>query len=260
MKKIFATLFVMLCTIAMLIAAPLTADEKQQLDITQRAQKIRMKGKLPLYFSDAEDGKPIKGAKVTFEDTVYTTDKYGFVTLPQLEDEDYTFTVAKEGYISEEIDFEVRAGFIPNYRFTLSKELKSGYLRIVLEWGDRPNDLDLHLEQEGGYHISYRDMHTSSDGHAMLDRDDICCYGPETITVNEYALNKNYFVYVVDYSNSCSSNSPVLGNSRATVKIYDDDTLKEVFFVPVGTRGNRWNVCTIKNGEVTENNTVVEIF
>ena len=38
MKKIFATLFVMLCTIAMLIAAPLTADEKQQLDITQRAQ------------------------------------------------------------------------------------------------------------------------------------------------------------------------------------------------------------------------------
>ena len=260
MKKILAAFLVTLCAVSGLFASPMTADQKQQMEIVKRGEKIYSKGNFPLYFADAEDGKPIKGAKVTFDDVVYTTDKYGFVSLPQLEDEDYTFTVEKKGYISEEIDFEVSSGFITNYRFTLSKELKSGYLRIVLEWGDRPNDLDLHLEQEGGYHISYRDMHTSSDGHAMLDRDDICCYGPETITVNEYALNKNYFVYVVDYSNSCNSNSPVLGNSRATVKIYDEDTLKEVFFVPVGTRGNRWNVCAIKNGEVTENNTVVEIF
>ena len=257
--KIAAAFIVLFCAGFICNAAPLSADKRQQLDISQNSQKIRAKGNLPLYFADAETGNPVKGVSVIMlhDGTAYETGKNGFVSIPQLEDGDYSIRTYANGYVSEEFEFSVKAGFIPNYRFVLCKKMLPQRLRIVLQWGERPADLDLHLEKEGGYHISYRNMITADDESANLDRDDTSSFGPETITINSLEKNVNYYIYVVDYTNRNNATAQGLGGSGAVIKIYDGEELINVFYVPEGKSGNRWNVCSVLNGEIFENQTVV---
>lgn len=260
MNKKFRILFLFCCFIAnvFLYASPLTDAQKHELDIVQASQHIRKKGKLPLYFADAEDVMPVAGVSVLVNGIgTFVTDKKGFVSLPALSDGEYSLSVSADGYIAEDFDFSVRAGFIPHYRFAISKVLVGSHVRIVLEWGERPADLDLHLEKEGGYHISYRNMRVSADGVAQLDRDDTNSYGPETITITEWTPNIRYFIYVVDYTNRNQPKSSALSNSTATVKVYDKNGFVQSFDVPLGQNGNRWNICDIYNGKITTNQTII---
>lgn len=250
---------------AMLLAAcaaanaqGLTADQKRQLDVTQRNQRLKAKGGTPLYFFDAETAEPLRNVRVRLPDgTEFTSDRHGFATLPKMEDGEHELVFSADGYVEEEGELKVRAGFATNYRFAMSKKLLGRKFRIVLTWGERPGDLDLHLEKEGGYHISYRDMTTADDGSANLDRDDVTSFGPETITVSETAAGTNYFVYVVDYTNHGDASQRELSRSGASVKVYGEDGLLAEYAVPTGPRGNRWNVCTIKDGRLSANGTVV---
>ena len=238
----------------------LSRDEEQELDIVQNSMEISIEGNLPLYFADSETGEPIRNVTVKLYGKArgeYFTDRNGFASIPNLPDGDYDMIVSARDYVSEDLSFKVRAGFIPEYRFVLSRKLLNRNVRIVLQWGEHPYDLDLHFEKEGGYHISYRNMITVADGSAWLDRDDTCSYGPETVTVREMEDRTNYFVYVVDYTNRGYAESTELSRSCAVVKIYNDDGFVASYSVPVSRRGNRWNVCTIKDGEVFENGTVV---
>ncbi|MBR4372996.1 MAG: hypothetical protein IKP49_01360 [Treponema sp.] len=245
----------------LLSATPLSDEQKRELDIAQISQRIRRNGKLPLYFADAEDGTPVAGVQIRVDSVgSFVSDKKGFISLPALSDGDYSLTLSANGYNAECFDFSVRAGFIPRYRFAISKVLVGSYVRIVLEWGEQPTDLDLHLEQEGGYHISYRNMRVSSDETAQLDRDDINSYGPETITISEWTPNTRYFVYVVDYTNRMQVKSSALSNSTATVKVYDKNGFIQAFAVPIGQLGNRWNVCDMYNGHLNSNQTVITNF
>lgn len=250
-------LFFLFFTIVGSYADSISEEQKRELDIVQASQKIRRNEKLPLYFADAEDGLPVKEAKIVVDSIgEFVTDKKGFVSLPRLEDGEYSLIFSANGYISESFDFTVRAGFVPHYRFAVSKVLVGSYARIVLEWGERPADLDLHLEKEGDYHISYRNMRVSADGVAQLDRDDTNSYGPETITITEWTPNMRYFIYVVDYTNKSKSKTSDLSNSTATVKVYDKNGLIQTFDVPVGQNGNRWNICDMYNGKITTNQTI----
>ena len=254
-------IFVVSCCFVMSAAAELPSDKQNEIDIVKISQRIRMSQKLPLYFSDAQSGSHLGGVKVTISGVgTFTTDKSGFIRLPQLADDDYEMTASKQGYIGETFTIEVRAGFIPQYRFCLTKSMIGDYIRIVLTWGDRPNDLDLHLEKDGGYHISYRNMHFAEDGAVMLDRDDTDRYGPETITMQKRDTNKLYTIYIVDYTNRSSGSSNVLSRSNAVVRVYNRDKLLKTYYVPTDTTGNRWNICTIVGDEITDNNTVVTNF
>ncbi|MBO4508978.1 MAG: hypothetical protein J5747_10135 [Spirochaetaceae bacterium] len=246
-----------------LMSSPFSADQTQQMNITQGSRKIRMSGKLPLYFEDAESGQPLKNVLVvisTPERNVYFSDVNGFVALPKLADGDYSINISVQDYITESHIISVKAGFIPNYRFALSRRILNKKFRIVLQWGERPADLDLHLEKQGGYHISYRDMITCDDGSANLDRDDVSSYGPETITINKLDRLTNYFIYVIDYTNRSNALSTSLSYSSAFVKIYGEDTLLYCCSIPQGIAGNRWNVCTIQNGEIIINDSVVKNY
>ena len=242
-------------------AIPLSADKKEQLDIVQNSQKIRKKGMLPLFFADAETGLPVSDVHVTLysDDTesYFVSDKNGFISIPKLEDGEFKIKYNANGYIQEEGLINVKAGFIANYRFIISKILLDTQIRIVLQWGEQPADLDLHLEKDGGYHISYRNMLVSEDGSANLDRDDTDSYGPETITLNAIERGVPYYVYVVDYTNRNNAISQKLSQSNAFVKIYVGEELELSTYISEGISGNRWNVCTIKDGNITLNGTVV---
>lgn len=260
-KKIITVCMLASLFATALFAKSLTADQKRQLDITQNSQKIRAKGKLPLYIEDSQTGLPVCAHYVTLYteegEQDFLTDKKGFVSLPKLVDGEYLVKIYGLGYITETQRINVKAGFITNYRFAVCKKLLDAQMRIVLQWGDRPADLDLHLEKEGGYHISYRNMQISEDGSANLDRDDTDFYGPETITVNFAERGVNYYIYVVDYTNRSNATAQALGGSGAVIKIYGGDELVNLFYVPEGKSGNRWNVCTIKDGDFSVNQTVV---
>ncbi|MDR1389773.1 MAG: hypothetical protein LBJ31_07325, partial [Treponema sp.] len=180
MKKLLL-LMCALCLCAGLSAQ--SGDRAEDLRIQRRLMGLKSEGLIPMRFASALDGKPVGGAKVAIEGIgVFETDREGIITFPEREDGYFTLEFSKEGFITTEIDFEIKLNNLSGGRFAVSPELVRG-VRIVLDWGERPEDLDLHVEKQGGYHISFWNTHTAEDGSAFLDRDDMQSYGPETITV-----------------------------------------------------------------------------
>ena len=143
------------------------------------------------------------------------------------------------------------AGTLFFNRFSVSPKLPLGSVRIVLDWGENPKDLDAHFVKEGGYHISYRNMKVSADGIAKLDRDDIDSYGPETITAKKINRSAKYYFYVHDFTNKSDYLNRGLSKSKASVKVYvGDNELLHIFKVPNDLAGNEWRVFEIKNGQI----------
>ena len=219
--------------------------------ILNRIMRYKMDGLIPLRFIDALEGKPVDGARVVVGGIgAFTTDIQGIITFPEQEDGFYTLEFSKQGFITSKIEFEVKLNNVFTNNISVSPILKGDYMRITLDWGQRPSDLDLHLEKEGGYHISFRNMHSADDGSVLLDRDARNGFGPETITVMETELRSVYRLYVHDYTNGSMTNSTELARSGAVIRVYGRNGLLRTFYVPPNLRGTRWDVFRIVNGEI----------
>ena len=173
-----------------------------------------------------------------------TADFSGNYTV-ELEPGEYTVEVSASGYITEYFALEILSWYDDQkVDFVISPELATGEIRIVLEWGATPRDLDSHL---GGRSSDGEDIHIyfgaiSVPGVAMLDVDDLDGYGPETTTIKD--INGSYEFWVHDYQETGG-----LGSSGATVKIYTSDGNVTTVEVPANA-SNRWDVCTISGGRV----------
>ena len=204
-----------------------------------------------LRFFNALDGKPVEGAAVEIEGIgLYKTDFEGIAKFPRTPDGNLAVHFTAEGYIPTSISVEVVAGSIFSNRISVSPVMAIGYLRIIVDWGRSPEDLDAHFTKDNKYHISFRNMKVSEDGIAKLDRDDTDSWGPETITVKEIDSKSHYIFWVHDFSNRTDENSKKLSKSGASVKVYGDGKLLEYVSIPPGDRGNKWNVFEIKNGKI----------
>lgn len=133
-------------------------------------------------------------------------------------------------------------------------------IRIVLNWGANPSDLDSHLlvcdAMTGAteQHVYYSDKRPTGAG-ANLDVDDTSSYGPETVTITDIKDDCIYKYYVYNFS-SHGSSSYALSNSSATVTVYlGAETY--TYTVPYGN-ACYWNVFTYnaRTGEFTVVNTV----
>lgn len=124
-------------------------------------------------------------------------------------------------------------------------------MRIVLNWGEYPYDLDSHLWY-GNDHVYF----ANQEGYnANLDVDDTDSYGPETITIEERDFNKDYYYAVHDYSDRTEGNTPNLSKSGAKVFVYVGESLIKTYYVPTSKRGNLWTVFKInKDGEIEDIN------
>jgi hypothetical protein len=204
-----------------------------------------------LRFHDALDGNPIEGASVTIDDKAdLTTDHEGKIKFPKdFAEGNLAVRFTADGYISTTITIEVIAGTIFNNRISVSPEMAMEWVRIILDWGRSPKDLDAHLEKQGSYHVSFRNMKTADDGTCRLDRDDTSSFGPETITVERIETEGKYTYWVHDYTNLTNDNSRQLSRSGATVKVYGNGKLQGYYTVPSDQRGNVWKVFEIKNGQ-----------
>lgn len=138
--------------------------------------------------------------------------------------------------------------------YALSPVLKDlNSMRIVLNWGKTPADLDSHL--------SYKDQHVfwqrKQGQDANLDVDDTDSYGPETVTI-ERRLDNQYYVYSVhDYTDRTRPDTLNLASSQAKVMVYAGESLIRSYYVPTDKKGNLWTVFRISpQGEIQDINQV----
>lgn len=219
---------------------------------------VQEDGMFSLRFADAEDDKPVHNATISIDNIgTYETNAEGLVRFPLQEDGKYQFSFKKEGYIPADMTFEVVAGMVYFNRFSVSKVMPLGHIRIVLDWDKNPNDLDLHLEKVGNYHISYQHMKVSEDRTARLDRDDLNGRGPETITITDVDDNATYNCYIHDYSNRNNPDSKKLSKSKARISVYNDNQLEFILDIPANDEeGTRWDAFQLKKGSFNKLNRI----
>ncbi len=215
------------------------------LELSQIETKMFDEDNTILSLKDAKDCKPIAGARILFLNKIFTSDKKGYLTLPNPPEEIDTaieIKIKKDGYITQKERVDVSFGSFWQKNFLLSKRLPPHSLRAVLSWGSKPKDLDLHLLSPE-FHISYR--HKKSIANVVkLDRDARNGYGPETITLDKIKADGKYKILVHKYSRKGSF------NSKARVAIYMNNTL--VSSVPlISSNASCLEVAFIKNQELS---------
>lgn len=205
-----------------------------------------LEDKLILSYKDAVSCAPVDGATVQLGKLVYTTDARGYVSLPmapfiEAGNLEMPLKISKPGYITIHTDLIVAAGTVLNRRLLLSPEMASRSMRFILQWGDEPKDLDLHLEGDG-YHISYRNMR-SAGSKARLDQDQTDGYGPETITLEEINPGSSYSLWVDNFSGE----EDYLGSEK--VLVYTNNQLTDI--IPISpTRERRVDVLKIAQSTI----------
>lgn len=218
-------------------------DFENMFQVLEDEMAIQEEGVFTLRFADAETDEAVQNATISINNIgTFTTDAEGLVKFPLQADGKYHFSFKKDGYIPADLTFEVVAGMIYFNRFSVSKLMDLGQIRIVLDWGNNPNDLDLHLEKVGQYHIAYHHKRVADDGSARLDRDDVDGNGPETITITDVDDNATYNCYVHDFSNRNNTSSNKLSKSKARISVYNNNQLEFVIDVPTNKEeGTRWD-------------------
>jgi hypothetical protein len=245
MKKYTILVLWMVCSITTF------AQYQKMLGVLEDTETEMNEGKLTLHFSNALNGEAVPDAALSIPDVGdFTSDLDGKVLFDKIGDGVYPFTFSKDGFISAKYSFEVVAGTIFFNRFSVSPRMEMGCMRIVLDWGKKPADLDLHLVKEHAYHISYRNQIKSDDGTVVLDRDDTDGFGPETVTINQTDNQASYTCYVHDYSNMNAGKSDKLSQSKATLRVYNNNQLMETYTVPFGLTGNKWIVFQLNAGQI----------
>lgn len=242
--------------LAMIMALPfaMNAQYQKMLDVLEDTEK-EADGLSTLRFFNAMDAAPVSEASIEIPNIGnFKTDPSGKVSFNIPQDGRYPFKFSKEGFISANYEFEVVAGTVFYNRFSVSPKMELGYMRLVLEWGGSPADLDLHLEKKNAYHISYHHLRRSQDGNVRLDHDDTNGRGPETITIGDVDDRADYVCYVEDYTNRSSRNSQKLSNSKAVLRVYEDNQLIKVYYIPTKQKGNTWELFKIQSGNIIDMN------
>ena len=128
-------------------------------------------------------------------------------------------------------------------------------MRIVLNWGASPADLDSHLAFPAS-HIYWQKKVGKAGTDSNLDVDDVDGFGPETITITKNHSGESYVYAVHDFTHNSSPDSNGLGNSQAKVLVYIGQSLVRSYYVPQKV-GNLWTVFRITpEGEFQDINTM----
>lgn len=216
-------------------------------------------------FISAVDNSPIEGLTILLMDgwnnrtddcvAQAVTNENGYAVFQNISSGYYTVKYSGEGYISG-----YENCYIPDeISISVSPELKENQYRVVLKWGETPNDLDLHCVSKVGdesVEIYFSNQeHVFNDGNSIaLDVDDTDSYGPETITFT-VTQDSSFAFYVYNYTHNSDTE---LSLSGATVTFYqgDSDVPAKEYRVPTDKSGYYWNIFRIDNGVVNEINEV----
>lgn len=228
----------------------LSTSLSAQQDTTSQVVKV-----FTIHFVNATSGEPVSGAKVMIENAgSFSTDTAGIIIFPKQPNGSIKAIFRKEGYISAIYTIDITNETIFRNRFIVSSLMESDQFRFALSWDKQPEDLDAHFVENKSYHISYRNTRVLNDGTGQLDRDDMDGYGPESITVSQIDSVCEYSFYVRKYFNKKKPTTYPLSISKATVWVYGNNRLLNIFHIPTSIKGDTWNVFKIVNGEIVEYN------
>jgi|GEM_PF-1380555 len=133
---------------------------------------------------------------------------------------------------------------------TITQPVPLGQMRIVLNWGRVPSDLDSHLTGDSTsasgrprYHVYYaNEMVRAANGDtiAFLDHDDVTAFGPETITIFRFFPGTlRYKIH--DYSNRNTVGSHYMSDSSTAIaRVYTSAGLIREDRIRTGVAGNQW--------------------
>lgn len=148
-------------------------------------------------------------------------------------------------------------------KFVLTPVLSENEYRIVLTWGEEPNDLDAHLmySQAGikKFHVSFSNMSGALGDKeiATLDYDDRVGYGPETITLmadSEILESGEFSYFVHDFTNASAYDVNALSLSDAVVRVYCGNEQIGIFSIPQNKSGTVWHVFDLSKQGIQEVN------
>lgn len=236
-------------------------------------EAINRGGTVKGYFSNAVNGKRIQASYVIHKETAegeivgnengYTSDEDGEFEISNLRAGTYVLEINAEGYVTNYAAIEVPIrGEVNMGTISLTKEIDPDAYRIVLTWGEEPEDLDSHLRAVDS---SGEDVHiyfnNEYDDSANLDWDDTTSYGPETITITDFKELSGIRYAVHNYTDAdANSDDPEairLANSEAVVKVYRGSSLLKTYEVPKNIKGTVWTVFSISgNGEILDINSM----
>jgi uncharacterized protein YfaP (DUF2135 family) len=202
---------------------------------------------------DAKDGLALSDAKITLKyngtSTIHaTTDYSGEYSVKVLRGVSYQVHVSHVHYITAHAQTTANKKTY-RYQSALSKKMKKGEMRVVLTWGSKPVDLDLHViapptegkvntlkENYGSYgdlkpsvaegvlrHVYWKETSRgflNLPPYARLENDDEDGMGPETIKIKE--KNGVYLGYVQSYS--CTHFTSGIQRTRAEL---EDSCMKQ---------------------------------
>jgi hypothetical protein len=185
---------------------------------------------------DATKNTPVEGAEVRIVGTPLraNTDADGRFRLTDAPAGPASIEVSAPQFSTDQLERELSDSAETDVRVVLSPGLKTGQIRVVLTWGDRPKDLDAHLvgPLPGGKQFQ------------NLDVDDTDGDGPETITILG-VLPGRYSYLVHDYTNQGKPTSKALMRSNAQVKLYQGGQTYR-FAIDQSAVGTIWYVCDIE--------------
>lgn len=200
----------------------------------------------------------IDNATVCLENTSLcdTTEVDGTYELQGVPTGGYTFiaTVASS-YDPVTKDLIIQSGQIYQLNFDLFPWLDDSELRVVVTWdptpywGDKPNDLNLHMwvRTKDDYRVDIEntgDCETLDDAfpnNACYESDAQLGSGPDAIVLRNFK-NDNYTFAVLNYYYGTSPDVPSISSLSARVQVYGVSGLLGDFYVPAVGEGDLWYV------------------
>jgi len=240
--------------------------------ILQLAESYSGSGTVSGKITDAFTGEGVAAATIQLRSGINTTSGEIVASTTSLADGSFSITcnggnytgeISKSGYITEYLTLICIGGQTrENQNGSLTPVIETGQTRIILTWGEQPEDLDAHLTGPLAtgerFHLYYW---YSEDGdgspwpdHVKLDIDDTDSFGPETTTIYNQRVG-TYRFSVHDYSNSELAVSTALASSGARVKVYRGSTLVYTFNVP-NQAGTLWTVFEMTGTTIIPVNTM----
>ena len=168
----------------------------------------------------------------------------------------YTLVATAEGYVQGQANATVIAGETrEDQDCTLTRPIAVDQLRIVLTWGEEPEDLDsitfCDFADGSRALVYFANSEHMIDGERViaLDVDDTSSYGPETTTF--YRMPDGRFEFwVLNYSSLYENDNQQLSQSGAMVTVYAGDLPAKVFQTPPSQNGAAWHVFSIEDGAI----------
>ncbi len=167
----------------------------------------------------------------------------------QLMDAAYTLQAQKDGFWQYSYAaLELNSGEEREWNFSLAPATDG--LRLVLNWGQAPRDLDAHLltpSIEGtSYHIQCFSKYYGckyQPPYAQLDTDATAGFGPETISI--FSSAPGWYRFFVRNFKEEQGPTGELAGSGTVAQIYNATGLAHTMTVPATGSGDYWDVCAI---------------